>query len=259
MNRIFACRLSSYGDYAEEAWEHLPALGIENIEAPVPETKGEKDTLRRRLKQSGLTVTSFQGDCDIHRIDPGENMRGQLEACAEFDVPICFASVKAGQLDLEDTARRLRYVGDVAAGVGVAIALETHPDLATNGSVALRTMQAINHPNIRVNFDTGNIYFYNRHRTAEDELAKILDFVVAVHLKDTTGAYRKFRFPALGAGVVNFPEIFAMLDRRDFAGPYTLELEGMEGVEYSREDRLAYVESSVTYLRDIGVLDGGEA
>ena len=36
--------------------------------------------------------------------------------------------------------------------------METHPDLITNGQVARQTMTSINHPGVRVNFDTANVY-----------------------------------------------------------------------------------------------------
>jgi sugar phosphate isomerase/epimerase len=254
MDRIFACRINSYGQYAQEAWDHLPRLGIENVECHVPPGAGDKADLRRLLDDSGLRVTSFQCDCDIHRMDPGEYMRPQLETCAEFDASVAFVSVRAGELGPDEAARRLRYVGDVAAGLGIAVALEIHPDLATNGSVALKTMQRVHHPNVRINFDTANIYFYNRGLKARDELAKVLDFVASVHLKDTKGGYKSFRFPPLGEGIVDFAEVFAMLDRREFPGPYTLELEGVEGKSYTRQQRLDMVERSVDFLKALGVL-----
>jgi sugar phosphate isomerase/epimerase len=53
---------------------------------------------------------------------------------------------------------------------------------------------------------------------------------------------------------VEFAEVFAMLDRREFPGPYTLELEGEKGRAYSREERLEMVRRSVDYLRGLGVL-----
>jgi sugar phosphate isomerase/epimerase len=256
MNRLLACRISSYGQYVEQAWDHLGHLGIEYIEAPVPRSRQEKARLRRRLADSGLSVSSFQAPCDIDRIDPGETMRPLLETCGEFGAHVCFVSVKPGpDLSFETACQRLRYIGDVAAGLGIAVAMEIHPPLATNGSAALQTMQSVGHPNIRVNFDTGNIYFYNRGLNAVDELAKVVDYVAAVHLKDTNGRYREWHFPALGAGVVDFPAVFDLLGRRDFLGPYTLELEGIQGRRYTLERRLAYVERSVEFLRRIGVLD----
>ncbi len=256
MNRLLACRISSYGQYVEAAWDHLPGLGIEYIEASVPRSSEEKARLRRRLDESGLSVSSFQAPCDVDRIDPGETMRPLLETCVEFGAHVCFVSVRPGpDVDFRTACQRLRYIGDVAAGLGIAVAMEIHPPLATNGSTALQTMQSVGHPNIRVNFDTGNISFYNRGLNAADELAKVVDYVAAVHLKDTNGGYREWHFPALGAGVVDFPGVFDLLDRRDFLGPYTLELEGIQQRRYSLQRRLAYVERSVDYLRKIGVMD----
>src|SRR5207302_1865217 len=104
-----------------------------------------------------------------------------------------------------------------------------HPDLAHNGEVALGTMRAIDHPNVRINYDTGNVYYYNEGVDGVAELRKILEYVGAVHLKDTSGGYRAWNFPALGQGVVNFPEIFRLLNGRGFYGPFTMELEGIQG------------------------------
>ncbi|MFP4354791.1 MAG: sugar phosphate isomerase/epimerase family protein [Phycisphaerae bacterium] len=256
MKRQFACRISSYGRYVEQGWSHLGELGIEHVEVLVPRSEEEKARLRRRLADSGLSVSSFQTPCDVDCIDPGETIRPLLETCVEFDVQVAFVSVKPGpDVDFATACQRLRYIGDVAAGLGIAVTIEIHPPLATNGSTALRTMQQVGHPNIRINYDTGNIYFYNRRLNAVDELAKVVDYVASVHLKDTSGKYRKWQFPALGRGVVDFEGVFSLLDRREFLGPYTLELEGIQGKRYSLEGRLAYVARSVEYLRSIGVLD----
>jgi sugar phosphate isomerase/epimerase len=143
-------------------------------------------------------------------------------------------------------------MGDVAAGLGVTIVIETHPPLLTNGDLGRQTMEAINHPHVRINFDTANIYFYNENMTAVSELAKVIDYVASVHLKDTPGGYQEWNFPVLGTGVVDFPEIFKMLDDRGFAGPFTMELEGTQGVDFDEAGQLRYIADSVAYLRRIG-------
>jgi len=115
-------------------------------------------------------------------------------------------------------------------------------------------MKAVNHPNVRINFDTANIYFYNRNRTAVGELAKVIDYVASVHLKDTPGGFEEWTFPVLGTGVVDFPAVFKMLGSRGFVGPYTMELEGTQGVQRNEAEQLAYIADSAAYLRTIGVL-----
>ena len=167
----------------------------------------------------------------------------------------CIASCSASGADRAAFFERLRAIGDAAAGLGVTVALETHPDLATNGAVAAETMAAVDHPHVRVNFDTANVYYYNRDVTAEGELAKVIDHVASVHLKDTTGGYETWDFPVLGTGVVDFPKVLAMLADRRFAGPLTMELEGTEGVKLDESGQLRYVEDSAAYLRSIGAFE----
>lgn len=245
------CRIASYGDYQDRAWTHLPEIGIRHIEMPVPEPE-QFDHMRRKVADSGLIVTSLQARCDITQADAPAVMQPQLEACREFGAGICFLSIKAGDADRKPVWERLRAIGDHARDCGVTLALETHPDLLMNADLALDTMQAVDHPNVRVNFDTGNIYFYNLERSAQGDLAKVIDYVAAVHLKDSSGGYQEWNFPELGSGVVDFSKIFAILREHDFNGPCTMELEGTKGVDRSESEQLEYIANSVEYLRDIG-------
>lgn len=250
MSNVIACRIASYGKFEERAWVHLPEIGIRNIEMPAPPPADLK-SMQQKLADCGLRATSLQGKCDISQAEAPEVMRPQLEACAAFGAKICFLSVKAGETDRARVWERLRQIGDVAAGVGVMVSLETHPDLVTNAELGRQTIDAIHHPHVRINFDTANVYFYNHDVTATGELGKIADIVASIHLKDTTGGYQDWNFPALGTGLVDFPEIIRMTNARGFTGPYTMELEGTKGIERSEAEQLQYVADSVAYLRRI--------
>lgn len=254
MAHTIACRIASYGDYQDRGWSHLPEIGVGNVEIPVPPADQIVAT-RKRLADHGLTATSLQAKVDITQVDAVEVMKPQVGACSEFGARICFVSMKAGEAERGPIWDRLRAIGDVAAEANVTIAIETHPDLATNGEIALATMKSIEHPNVRINYDTANIYFYNEDIDTVEELKKMIDYVGAVHLKDTNGQYKTWHFPSLGEGVVDFPAIFKLLDDRNFTGPYTMELEGVEGVTYDEPARLAYIAKSVDYLRSIGVMN----
>jgi len=69
---------------------------------------------------------------------------------------------------------------------------------------------------------------------------------------DTSGKYQDWTFPALGLGVVDFSEIFQMMTARGFAGPFTMELEGIKGIERDEAAHLKDVADSVAYLKRIG-------
>ena len=248
---IIACRYYSYAPFLDRAYEHLASIGVRHVEIDVP-SPDELDARRAELEQHGLTASSLHGQCDLH--DPGlaEQVEEQMPAFAALGTKIMFASVDRKEMVLDEACHRLREAGEVAAAHGVTIVLETHPDLITNAEVALETMKGVDHPNVRVNFDTANIYFYNHGVDGVEELKQITPYVGAVHLKDTDGGYRSWHFPALGQGIVEFPKVFEVLDAAGFSGPCTLEIEGIEGEEKTEELVCGRVAESVEYLRRIG-------
>lgn len=253
MDNLIACRIASYGKFQERAWSHLPTIGINHVEMPAPDP-GEIGEARKKLAQHGLQASSLQGKCQIAKPDVADDVRTQIYACSELGAKILFLSVKKAETPDNDVWDRLREIGDLARSEGVTIVMETHPDLITNGDVGRATMQAINHPSVRVNYDTANVYYYNEGIDCIAEMNKLIDYIGAVHLKDTNGGFKTWHFPALGQGIVDFPEMFRILGGRGFRGPYTMEIEGIEGIEWDEAAQLKAIEDSVAYLRRIGAM-----
>jgi len=250
-----AVRLLSYGPYLDEGWAHLESIGIHHVFLSVPAPE-EKADIRAKLEQHHLKPVVFRGSADLASPDFTDQIRPQLETCREFGVKYLFLSAKRGDTPKEEAYKRLRAAGDIARDNSVTIVLETHPDLGTNGTVQIETMQAIRHPNIRVNFDTANITYYNRDTTAVAELKKSIGYVATVEFKDHTGAFETWDFPVLGKGVVNFPEIVRLLRQAAYEGPVTIEFEGTKGVELTKEQLFQAIADSVAYARSLGVFDG---
>ena len=251
MGNILSCRPASYGKYASTAFEHLAKIGVHYVEPGMPAPDQVED-LQSRLAEYGLKAATLQGSCDISHPNIGEEFNTQAEIAARMGVSRIFVSVHAGELDLNVAYERLRAVGDTAAKHGVIVIMETHPDLITNGDVALRTMRGVDHPNIRVNFDTANIYYYNEGVDGIEEMKKILDYIEGVHLKDTNGGYRTWHFPTIGEGIVDFAEVLRLCNSRGFHGPFTIENEGIQGENLTLEQQHARMEQSVRYLRSLG-------
>jgi inosose dehydratase len=136
---------------------------------------------------------------------------------------------------------------------GVRIALETHGGLTRNGTLARRLLDAVNHPAVGVNYDTGNIYYYNDDLDPAEDVKLVADRVFHVHLKDTVGGKGEWQFCALGQGRVNFPGIVDVLQKADFRGPYSLELEGKRGEDLNRAGQSEVIRASIEYLRRIGL------
>ena len=246
-----AIRIMNYGEYQDAAWTHLPSIGMHHIFLSTP-AADQMPAVQKRLADSGLKPLVLRGDTDLGRESSVDELAAQLAVCEKMGVHYMFLSPKHTGVGKEVACERLRRAGDAAKKHGVTIVLETHRDLGTNGDVHLETMKAINHPNVRVNFDTGNITFYNKGTDAVTELKKIIDYVATVELKDHNGEYEAWNFPTLGKGVVDFPAILKLLEEHGFQGPITMEVEGVQGVKMSEEQTKKYIAESIAYIQSLG-------
>ena len=249
-----AVRFRSYGDYAEAAWTHLPEIGVKYVFLSVPKPD-EVDATMQKLAAHGLKPVVMRGDADLSKETFAEEIGAQSAICERMGVKYMFLSAKRQDTPKEVAYERLRSAGDAAKRHGVIVALETHPDLGTNGAVQVETMQAINHPNIRVNFDTANITYYNKKTSALAEMTKSIDFVATVEFKDHSCEFETWDFPVVGQGKVGFPAIVNLLQKHNYAGPVTIEFEGTKGVELSEEQTKKAIADSVAYVRTLGNFD----
>jgi len=248
---IISCRLASYGRYGDLAYEHLKKIGIDHIELTIPDPE-KVGLVLEELEKHDLAVGSLQALCDIHKENIRREFKPIVEIADRMATERILVSVRADEMDRKVACRRLRAMGDLAAQKDIVVLLETHPDMATNGDVALQTMKGVNHPNVRINFDTANIYYYNERVDGIEEMKKILEYIEGVHLKDTNGKPRTWYFPALGEGIVNFMKVRELLNKRGFFGPFTIEIEGIEGENLTFEQTLERMEKSVNHLKRCG-------
>ncbi len=248
---LLACRTASYGKFSESAYGHLPTIGVHHVEidAPAPEEVGQ---VKARLEHHGLSASSLQCPVEIEADDADERLTPALEAANALGAGTLFVSVHAGELGKKVAYERLHRVGVKAAEYGITVGMETHPDLITNAAVALETMRGVDHPNVRVNYDTANVHYYNRDVDHVDEMEKVIDYIGSMHLKDTDGRYKTWCFPTFGEGIVDFKAVFDRLNAYGFSGPFTMEIEGVEGESLNEEETCRRVADSVAHLRNIG-------
>jgi sugar phosphate isomerase/epimerase len=248
---LVAVNVGSYRQHRDRAFELLAPTGVRNVEIPVPAPE-QMAGVQQRLREHGLTATTLNCPCDL-ALEP-ESLREKLEVGREMGVSTFFVSAKAGELSKVEAYARLRARCELAEEYGITLSLETHPDLAENATEARATLLAVGHPRLRWNLDTANLYYYNQNVSAVSETRKGLDLIGSVHLKDTNGGYHAWWFPALGEGVVDFPGVFQLLNGAGFFGPFTLELEGIQGEDLDEAAAAARVAKSLHYLQTIGVL-----
>ena len=265
VKHILACRIGSYRDFTLYSYEHLSKIEVEYIERPLPSSDKEVEMIQDILDEFNLKISSFQAKFTPLNSDKFENQINEAIKYAKiFDTSILFSSIKVPENPVEKAIsslgkrkwdkmyEKLHYLGEKLGENGLKVCLETHPNLVTNGKIGLETMQSVNQENVCINFDTANMYYYNEGIDAVEELKLIKDYVGSVHLKDSNKKPKTWYFPALGDGNVDFPAIISVLDEIGFKGPYTMEIEGIEGEKLNLEQTKERIKRSVEYMRSIG-------
>jgi inosose dehydratase len=186
------------------------------------------------LALHGVMVSGCNvGGADIRTVEGVELTERRIHFARRWfhvAVVVTGAGQPASAGERRTVLNHLGRIGDTAASLGVTLALETHKGPTQNAAAMLTLMDELDHPHVRLNFDTGNIAYYNQGVKAVDELRRVAPLVRNVHVKDNRGGFEDWYFPALGeGGAVDFRAIREVLDDVGFAGPYTIEIEGIGG------------------------------
>jgi inosose dehydratase len=280
MPRILSCFTNCYGpDGVWTAVERIRAADVDHLELAlrghdfgglvIPESvviteKADDATARsfvEHLERHDVKVSGCNvGGADLRTEEGVALTERRIRFAARwFAPPICVsgAGKPTDAAERKTVVSHLRRLGDVAESVGVILALETHQGPTQNAEAMLALMAEVDHPSVLLNFDTGNIAYYNDGFDPCDELEKVKQFVRNVHVKDSRGKLEDWYFPAVGdGGAVDFNRVRAILDTVGFKGPYTIEIEGIGGEpEPGLEERQARIARSAAHLRKCGFAD----
>lgn len=272
---LVSCFTNSYGRFGPVACiEHIRSAGLSHIELAiktqgVPSIFQEEPILTDRSTEAEVAAVQTLlaehevslSSCNITSGNPlapeiVEVTVRKLRFARQLGVDRVVAG--AGEADTAQDRQlllsHLKQIGDAAAECGITYCFETHPGLAQNADRMLETMVELDHPHLRLNFDTGNILFYNENADVLDELRRVREWVQHVHLKDHNGNPGEWNFPACGAGgAVDFAGVRQILDEVGYSGPYSLEIEGIQGERPpSLEEQQQRVIDSVHELRRCG-------
>ncbi len=280
MKRVLSCFTNCYGDAGvwtavarirESGIDHLElALRGHNLgglvipESAVITEKADDKTAQafcEHLAQHAVEISGCNvGGADIRNREGLELTERRIRFAARwFAAKLCISG--AGQptdaAERQTIVAHLRRLGETARDCGVTLALETHKGPTQNARAMLELMSEVDHPHVRLNFDTGNIAYYNDGVDPCDELEQVKHLVRNVHVKDNRGGFEDWYFPAVGdGGRVDFDRVRRILDGVGFTGPYTIEIEGIAGEpEPGLEARQLRVTRSVAHLRSCGYFE----
>jgi sugar phosphate isomerase/epimerase len=223
------------GHSLEVALDELAALGVRHVE-PASVDKifqhlAEEDFcdtraawLRGQLAARRLDCLSLSVHMDLTGPDSVERFRRRLEFARNIGAR-CVNSI-AGPTGRLDTFRKnIVAIADRARDLGVMIALENHGDLLDRGQQILDFIREVNHPAVRVNYDTGNAWYYSKGAiNPVDELALLAPVVAHVHVKTPKIVDGLLRWVALGDGILDLPALARVLKTRMPGVPVSYEL-----------------------------------
>ncbi len=151
--------------------------------------------------------------------------------------------------DVRDPLRKafldtLAQVADLAARVGITVAFETGQETA---KLLRRTLDDLNCPNLKVNFDPANMLLYDMDDPLE-AIELLAPDIRSVHMKDANRPAVKGTWGEevpLGKGQTNTKAFVKALQRVGYRGPLCIEREAG-----TQEQRYRDIEHGVTFLRE---------
>jgi sugar phosphate isomerase/epimerase len=226
---------SYYSYSAIDAYAGIAAAGFRHVElAAVPggvdhvNVHADPAETKAVLDEYGLEAVSISGHSILTTPDGLAHGLAVVSWAERFGLPIVNTAVGGHAPDTEeDETLFLANIGtlaDAAGAAGITLALETHGDLMASGEKSRALLERIDHPAIRVNYDTANVEYY-AGVSAADDIGSIADMVGHVHLKDARGGQGDWDFPAIGEGHVDFEKVLSVLRDAGYDGPYSVEIE----------------------------------
>jgi sugar phosphate isomerase/epimerase len=237
LGRAAAAPRWQIGCYTRPWVEHEPLVALDAIAAAGyryvglmnakggfivgPDTPPEKvATVGAEAKARGLAIVSIYGGDFLVPKSPADSLarlRQLIDRCALCHCPSLLLG-GTGKAELVDAyyhavAESCAY----AAGQGVGLTIKPHGGTNATGPECRRLIEKVGHPNLRLWYDPGNIFYYSEgRRDPVDDAATVDGLVAGMSVKDFTPPKEVNVTP--GTGRVDFPKVMARLRQGGFTG-----------------------------------------
>lgn len=236
MARIVSVSTMAFDGYSlEAALDELAALGVRHVEPTsvdkVFQHLVEEDFcdtraawLKDQMAGRGLSCVSLSAHLDLTRPDSVDRFLRRLEFASAIGARI--VNTIAGPITgLEGFRANIPTIGKRAADLGLTLGLENHGDLVDRGHQIAEFIAGIEMHSVRVNYDTGNAWYYSKGQmNPVEELNEVASLVAHVHLKSPKIMDGLLRWVALGEGELNLPAVGRVLRERLPQVPVSFEL-----------------------------------
>jgi L-ribulose-5-phosphate 3-epimerase len=258
---------NSYHTYSlDEALEGIAAAGYKFVEltavhgwsehVPLDADARTLGRIQRKLNQLALVPVSLSGHSDLTTKEGLEKGLLALDLCERMGIDLMNTSIGGHSSHDESESAFMGNIGalaDAAAERDIMIGIEIHGDITSSGRKAIPIINKIGRPNVRINYDTANIEFYDGGTKAEDDLPETVPFLVHLHAKDHIGGARQWNFPAPGEGQINWRKLMDILEKGGYTGPISVEIEFAEGPWPPLEEVNRAMKSAYQHLTSLGL------
>jgi sugar phosphate isomerase/epimerase len=189
-------------------------------------TPEEVAAIADAVKQRGLaTLSIYGGDFPVARsVEAGiAGLRKLIDHCGTCTCPNLLLGGTGTEELVEPYYQVVAECCDYAAANGVGLSIKPHGGTNATGAQCRQIIEGIGHPNFRLWYDPGNIFYYSDGRLDPVDDARTVDgLVVGMSVKDFVPPREVMVTP--GTGRVNFHEVLARLKRGGFThGPLVVE------------------------------------
>lgn len=206
--------------------ELVSAPGINEHINPRPEVISKKEIhyIESFCNDHGVEIYALGGHCRLLKNKSIENFKKVLDMAEVLNVK--YVSTDTGEIESKEDEKRfykeIVEIANYAFARDINICIEMHGNWFNNGKKGSNILRKIDNPNIKINYDTGNVIFFDNTRP-EYDIEHALPFLGFVHLKDSSGKYKDWDFPPIGEGKIDFKKIFEVI--KNYEGPISLEIE----------------------------------
>ena len=269
MKNVLACSTHSYSKYSlERALDGIAKCGLKYVELAaiaghtdhvVPEGMSDADcaALGKSLADRGLTAISVSGHVDPTQEGNIRTLKNRILLANKVGAK--FVNTLSGHPHTQEETTalfaELRKVGDFARDHSVTVCFETHGGIMGKSADCRRTIETIDHPSIRINYDPANIIYFIGDRPEED-IHGVIGLISHFHIKDKIGGKDEWNFPAIGTGTIEFARVIGPVLASGYTGPFSFELEFTPEGLPTAEDVDAALRESVAYISELADRNG---
>ncbi len=195
--------------------------------------------VKKNVSDRGLLITSVAGynDFTLPNLQELKNQVEQLRWYCQLAVDLDVKVVRVLSGDNQSGELRSEYLSNIITGMKMAVgmaeeldltlALENHGCLVNDAPALLQILNEVASERLKITLDTGN-FVWAGHSLADSYryFEMLAPYIANVHLKDFISENGQVRFVPLGQGMLDFNQLFQILQAVGYQETFLCEYEG---------------------------------